>query len=161
MSVDSKLYLPPTTRLRDFAQVLGILLGCGVRQIRLDNQRPDDDSVFLEVTNPPTFNGSNETLVCSIGGFWHWEPDDSPIPGARLFTCRMKDNRRPVLVALADVFGGLLDFNDCDAVDVDHLGTLYRKPYRPDATDGEEWDTWQRYKLALEPISTIEEWMRW
>jgi len=160
MSVDSKLYLPPTTRLKDFEQVLGILLGAKAEQYKIDGS----DGVFVRVGDAPKFTGSKavpEVLVCSIGGFWHWEADDAPFPGARQFSCGMNPHRRGVLVALADIFGGMLDFNDCDSVDVDHLGTLYTKPYHPDASDGDDWDRWQRFKLALQPVSTFEEWGRW
>ena len=159
MGCDSKLYLPPTTRLGDFEEVLGILLEAEARPYEIKGSK----GVFIEVADRPRFQTTTilEMLTLDIGGYWHWECNDAPFPGARLFTCGTSENRRAVLVALADIFGGMLDFNDCDSVDVDHLGTLYNKPYHPDASDGEDWDRWQRYKLALDPISTFEAWGLW
>lgn len=149
MGCDSQLYLPPSTRMTDFADVLGILLGYKAEQPTF----PRSSGVFCRVPDGPTFGTSHTPTmaVLSIGGYWHWE-GSCIIPGARCFSCSTQDHRRLILEALAEIFGGYLDFNDCDSVDCDYMGSLYCKDYRPDAEDGGEWDTWQRFKLALRPI---------
>lgn len=152
MGCDSRIYLPPTTRMRDFADVLSILVGKTPEQYTIDRTT----GVFVRVTDGFRFYASDavpEMAVLDAGGFWHWEPDDAPFPGARLFSCSMQEHRRPVLVALADIFGGMLDFNDCDNITADHVGTLYGKDYRPDATNGADWDDWQRFKLTTKPVA--------
>lgn len=150
MGCDSHLYLPPTTRMDDFAEVLGILLGAKAERRAIAGS----DGVFVDVKDAPTFGHSHTPTmaVLSIGGFWHWECH-SPIAGARLFSCRTAEPRRPVLEALADIFGGMLDFNDCDSIDVDYMGTLRDKPYRPDASNGQAWDDWQTFKLSLGAVA--------
>jgi hypothetical protein len=150
MGCDSHLYLPPSTRMRDFEDVLGILLGCEAKQYSIAGS----SGVFVRVLDAPHFSTSHtpEMAVLNIGGHWHWECEHSLIPGARMFSCSTQMHRRTILESLAEIFGGYLDFNDCDSVDCDYMGTLYGKSYRPDATDDAAWDAWQTFKLNLIPI---------
>ena len=151
MGCDSKLYLPPSTTLDDFAEVLGILLGHEATIYTIAGS----SGVFVEVKDGPHFESTSIPTMArlDIGGTWHWENPESPIPGARCFLCSTQEHRRPVLLVLADIFGGMLDFNDCDNIDYDYVGSLYNKPYRPDATDDAGWDQWQRYKLTIRPVA--------
>jgi len=157
MGCDSQLYLPPTTGLRDFTDVLAILLGAEVEEEVLcmgsSYASVDHDLEWRSMAGIPTMCGLN------IGGWWHWEGESDTILGARLFSCSTQEHRKPVLIALADFFGGILDFNDCDAIETDHIGTLRDKAYRLDANDGAGWDALQAAILAVRPIlSSTRDW---
>ena len=52
-------------------------------------------------------------------------------------------------LGLIKFFGGKIDLNDCDEIDVDKVA---RKRYRNNPEDGEEWDRFQRRILNLKPL---------
>jgi hypothetical protein len=152
MGCDSHLYLPHTAKQRDVADVLGILIGCKAERYSIDTS----NGVFVRVIDGPRFQNTSVVGMSqlSIGGFWHWECDgNEPIPGARTFSCSRQEHRRPILEALASIFGGVLDFDDCDDTDIDFDGRGY-KPYNPAATDDAAWDAWQTIKLGIAPVAS-------
>lgn len=50
------------------------------------------------------------------------------------------------------MFGGALDFNDCDSIDIDHFGSLRNATYRTGANDGEGWEAWQAKMASLTKV---------
>jgi hypothetical protein len=55
-------------------------------------------------------------------------------------------------MALVDFFGGEVDFNDCDATDVDYK--MRRKSNKKNCPeDGRSWDAFQKRLFALQPLT--------
>lgn len=144
MGVDCRIQLPHTARLRDVAQVIGILAGHKVTTeeyptvvgIRFStyNEMPECCRILFEHEGEPRqvlyhfeFNSGNRGML----------PRSTPFNIA-------------LGRALVDFFGGTLDYQDCDDVSED-----YRVPARTDinAEDGEPWEQLQRRKFALQPLT--------
>lgn len=156
MGTDSLLYFPPETRVNDVAEVLAILLGATPEKRYFHGEGPDGGWSCVPSEKLEVQNTSVPQMLCITGtvqgkrvyNMWHWESGQGPA-GYRLMTCGMQEPRREALVALADFFGGVLDFNDCDSTDADFTGDLRSKPYRLDANDGAGWDAFQGAMLDL------------
>lgn len=153
MGVDSRLYIPPTVPLRVFVDAISTLVGdkpMARRSLGGDMWCADPT---VPVAAIATHNTVPEMLSLEgcVGGYWHWESSEKRMPGARLFTCRAYAHRIPVLVALCDLFGGVLDYNDCDDVDVDYVG-FGTAGVEWNAESGDSWCVTQDALLGIRPL---------
>lgn len=152
MGVDSRLWFPPETRVRDVATALSILLGGKPSRHEFTQGEgwacEVDQALKVENSNVP------EMLIISgevdgkrVWNTWHWEGGGPA--GYRLMMCHSDSGRYPALRKLADFFGGILDEADCDDNNADFTGSLRNKAYRTDADDGIGWDAFQQALLDL------------
>lgn len=138
MGVDLRLYLPPTARIEDVATVAAILMGCeysyrkpfdaareGSRVVELAKKAVvyEQSSVYPAM-NVITFNApKGKTLIDGITshfGYWHWEPDRAPF-GYRHLSLKSTAFWIAVAKGVADFFGGMVDFDDCDETAIDYI----------------------------------------
>ena len=152
MGVDSRLWFPPETRVRDVATALAILLGANPSKGYFSQGEGwachVDQKLEVEATSVV------EMLVITgvvegkkVYNSWHWEGGGPT--GYRLMMCHSDSGRYPALRKLADFFGGVLDEADCDDNDADFTGSLRNKAYRTDADDGVGWEAFQDALLSL------------
>lgn len=153
MGVDSRVYFPAETRVRDVAAVLSVLLGAEPEKEHFNQGEGWHCHVpgVLEVRStcvPEMLLIAGEVDGKRVFNHWHWESGGT-FPGTRLMTCGHVPGRIPALRALADFFGATLDESDCDSSDADYVGTLRDKAYRLDAEDGAGWYALQQAMLDL------------
>jgi len=152
MGVDSRLYFPAETRVRDVAMVLSILLGAEPSRRELQGggwHCGVSEELGVQSSSVPEMLLIAGTVAGKrVYNHWHWEGGGT-IPGARLMSCGYVPARLPALRTLASFFGGTLDESDCDSSDADFVGTLRDKPYRLDAEDGAGWHALQQAMLDL------------
>jgi hypothetical protein len=163
MGLDTKLHLPPETRVEDVFDVLVIMLGGEATKRYFRNR----DGWSTEVTPEPHFSVfSDIPTMTTVDGevadsryhvFYHFE-GSYPVPGWRQVTTGFRERRRPLWMAMADFFGGMLDMNDCDDIAVDYIGRTTSNPYRIDAEDGEGWYAFQEAKLNVKQVLTADDW---
>lgn len=159
MSVDTKAYLPPHVRADDVAKVLAALLGRRVYAYNLPGGGfaawCDDASV--ESTSIPEM--AHVTVKSpdgdGFGAFFHFESDSARnyghTDGTRLVTTYHSQRNVEVLSGLVRFFGGQLDADDCDNVDIDLdvsvQDATWAHPWSPN--DGQEWTDFQNVILAV------------
>jgi hypothetical protein len=169
MGVDVYIYINNKARLRDVADVIGILAGNEPYKQKFSGSWSDGWSA--EVDNVETKSGCMpecaEILVKAPDGgklvdgqeshwvLWHWEPS------------RYNNNYHvicppatPFWIAvgkkLADFFGGKLDYNDCDDSEIDYEKKRGKVRLGEYAEDGEGWEKLQEAKLKLKPLSQAD-----
>jgi hypothetical protein len=167
MGVDCSLTLPNNARLRDVANAIGILAGLKPEAERLSGS----DGFFFRVPGVTVKSSRIETLAeihiqapdgeSLVDGekhhwvLYHFEfevPTDDP--NVRTYARGIMPRSTRFWIAmcckLADVFGGVLDFNDCD-----DSGQDYVKPEHPlnGAVNGAAWDAQQRRIFELAPLT--------
>lgn len=158
MSVNCVIYLPPAARLTDVSKVIAILDGCPATKY-IHSKEGDDREVWW--TNVPdvktqdahtpecaqilwTTNGKKRSML------YHFElgkkGEHGITPGSTGWAIALGKR-------LVDFFGGYVDFNDCDEIEVD-----YKKRAKWDihGEDGPEWDHLQSRMLALKPLTKEE-----
>lgn len=159
MGVSTNLYLPPTVRVKDFADMLAKALGAPAHK-RPFQQYGDGWSTHVDHDLKISTHETIPSMLTihgfvpdpaggdpfSVYGTWHWETSYGfhPIRGGRLFSTGSYEERFPVFDRLAWLFRGVVDLNDCDdeQLDIDYRG--YSRAYRPDAEDDEAWYAWQK-----------------
>lgn len=163
MSVMTKLYLPPTVRVRDFVDMLAAALGATPEKnewkqydgwstkVKHDLKIITHDTIPQMLTIAGTVPDPNGGEPFHVHGTWHWESSAGfdPIRGGRIFMTGSYECRFPVFERLAWFFRGVADLEDCDVEDRDYDFTGYSRDYRPDAEDDEAWYAWQKAKLRF------------
>lgn len=171
MGTNVNAMLPAGTRLRDVADVIGILLGCKkswngtARWVEVDGVSRKSSSlpemVYINVLlkgidNPAALairksDGDTYELAYHFEGDQHCGPNLSPkSTAAKIALCR----------AVIMFFGGSVDYNDCDSTDV-NFKVSPRQPIAP--SNGEAWNKFQRSLYTLQPlteadIATVKHW---
>jgi hypothetical protein len=156
MGCDTVISLPTNVRLKDVANVIGVLSGYRARKMCL--------SGGAWATNVPSVRtkGIESIPECAhifvgdeIRVMYHFEHiTDDPRIGRVI-----QPASTPFWVAvgrrLVDFFGGEVDYNDCDNSAVD-----YSVPAKSNEEncpkDGKEWDDFQERVLNLSPITKEE-----
>ena len=163
MGCDSKLQFPTHTKHESFTDVLGALLGAKIEKRVFDGGYSAHVEPLVKLRKTDVDAAYYTVIVDGkIGGHWFFDASDyNPFGTGPMFMCATGEHRRAVLEALCDIFGGALDFNDCDGVEFDYHVAVNNLPYRPNATDGKAWEQWQDKKLSVEAISAPEEWFTW
>lgn len=162
MGVDTWVKLPPQTRIGDVANAMGILLGKKKHWFHStgngNGQRVKEmtDSGWVEVEGVKvgkempvegcvniTIDGWGQTL-------YHFENSDDQ-DGSRLMGGGCYGQRIALYRALVDVFGGEIDYNDCDCVDVDYKK---KSPYWSTGKySDEKYQARQKALWNLKPLS--------
>ena len=158
MGVDCRITLPPATRVRDVAMVIGALVGLPV-----EHRKPDSkyEGFGWASVNKITYKSNSSIPECcniewtDLDGeprnvLYHFEFGDD---GCRGMLPRSTPFWLAIGMKLVDFFGGELDKNDSDSVDCD-----YQKPVRNDisASDGKEWEKFQKRLLAVKPLTRAD-----
>lgn len=154
MGANCKITIPAHVRIHDFAIVFGGLSGCeitvgeftnGERLCRSAEITGIRYRIYDDMPTCPTIKLPNDRHA-----LYHFEFDDD---GNHGITPRSTPFAIALGLALVDFFGGSVDFNDCDDVDVDYQ----RDPvptYREQ--DGDSWQTFQDRMIAVKPITTAD-----
>lgn len=158
MGVDCSLTLPNRARVRDVADVMGMLLGC-----RSELHPLTDNAIYNTVEGVAIEKYQTDALAqcCYItinppGGrrwevMYHFEWDRNG--GGRGIILRSRAEYLALLVGLAKFFGGIMDYMDSDEVSND-----FEAPENSliGATNGQEWDDWQRAMHAVQPLTKAD-----
>jgi hypothetical protein len=155
MGVDTRIALPPSSRIRDVAKVLGKLVGlphtmeplghgsssyvCDVRGVAVV-------ACSVETLARIEWSGARVPHMERCGVLYHYEGPR----GERLMLPRACDEWIEIGRQLVQFFGGTVDFYDCDDVDVD----FSRTPAYPDGMpeDGKPWADLQERIAAVRMI---------
>ena len=170
MGVDTKLYLPPEARLEDVLDVFVTMLGGEVTRRDFSHHATKEPGSYgwaAHVQPVPTFQTFDDipTMVRSYGNVngaiynIHYHFEGGVFPGWKQMSTGYRDERKPLWIAMADFFGGMVDLNDCDDIDVDHIGAWSEdRPYRLNAEDGDAWEQFQEAMLGVEQVISVEDW---
>jgi len=165
MGVDCNIHLPANVRVRDVADIIGILAGkkTTVKTMNGGGLSVDVEGVKVEPTSIPEMvqitvkgpfskdaqaaRGDNEGLFC----YYHFESEDKYV-GWRDLNPRSTPFWCAVARSLVDFFGGEVDYNDCDTTRVD-----YRRSPRTNLvncpSNNPEWDRFQKRMAAARPLA--------
>lgn len=164
MGVDCEIRLPEDVRIRDVADVIGILAGCekvwsetSDKKATWVNVKCVDVSTVgmvgmahINVSIPISTKGNDTAFV-----LYHFEPGTFPDGTCgRLLTPRSTGWWIAVGKRLVDFFGGTVDFNYCDEQDIDYQKPKPRWHNNPEGD--EEWDDFQKAKFAVQPLTDAE-----
>ena len=154
MSCDARIMLPGNVRLRDVTRVIGVAVGFRpiIRPLTATGIYVDVHGVTAE----PTTAGSPDFLYIKFDDrhtYWSFEPDTNP--GGRLLMPRSTKFWCLVGHRLVDFFGGELDYNDCDDVEVDYKRRAKSNRFNC-PTDGDDWNNFQRRIASVVPINVAE-----
>lgn len=157
MGIDTKISLPPNVRVSDVASVIGVLRGLPVVLEPIGS----DGSSYAKVDGVRVLGHENIAQMARIELSRDGEPFDSYFfhfesrGGRRLIGGRARAETIALCRALADFFGGVVDYADCD-----EEGANYVVPDKSDAEnhpdDGEEWASLQRRIAGLSSITKTE-----
>jgi hypothetical protein len=154
MGVNCDITLPGNVRVSDVAKVIGRLSGCEAKKTRFSQ----GGGWYTEVK---TVNVKPSTMPECCHIYWQHNEDDRAV--LYHFEWESSGNRglSPNATAwwiaaakrLVDFFGGSVDFNDCDSIDVD-----YEKEPNPlnGASDNEEWYQLQQAIFDVQPLTDEE-----
>ena len=154
MGVNTKIYLPQDVRIRDVANVVGILAGLkpyyqydGIIDIEgLSIQNDKHTPGLSNITLVPT---EQEPLIDNES--WHQCLYFMEISSNhRLLYCGCNPFWREIGKALVDFYGGHVDFNDCDDIEVD-----YKKPHKPFRYNCEDDQGYNRERKRIEQLKSL------
>jgi hypothetical protein len=158
MGVDCRLEMPGYVEVRDVAKAIGKLLGCKSIQEELGWGRPTRvDGV--RVRNSSVVGLAEIDVVTPVLRWlllYHFQGNG----GTRAILMRSRAKHIALLKRLADVFGGTVDFDDCDETRADHVAPERPEKFcfggdDPDASSA-AWTAWQDELHAMEPLTEDE-----
>lgn len=162
MGVDVKITLAPGARLRDVADVAGIAAGLPGERRRLTSA---PGAWYLNVPGATvrgfdivpgmaeiTLTGPMVDGQTNHSATYHFEWDGGEVAGCTGIISRSNPLWIAVGRRLVDFFGGTIDYDDCDGVDIDYAAPI---AYRL-AEDGEPWQAFQQAMSEVEPITADE-----
>jgi hypothetical protein len=153
MGVDTKILLPATARLMDVTSVLGKLLGfphekCGLSAGGSYYYRVPGISTATAIDTCALIKWT-DCRIEGVGGSVLYHFEGSP-RGERLLMPHCCEEWQEIGRQLVQFFGGTVDYNDCDDVDVD-----FSRPNQfPDGMpgDGQAWRALQESIAAVRMI---------
>lgn len=158
MGVNAIIMMPADTRIKDVADVIGILAGLPARKEMLDSTayacqvsgvkvKPSSmaEMATIEIHGNLIDGETNHYTT------WHWEPDCGT--GERLIYPRSNPFWIAVGIRLVDFFGGSIVYNDCGDM-VPNYSKKQAMTNNP--TNGEPWQKFQDAKLAVKPLTQDE-----
>ena len=167
MGINTNIYLPHDVRVRDVAEVIGILAGLEVTKSPLHNGC--EEPWGIRVSGATIKGNENVPQICDIVlkgelidgekehfAYYHFEvsgfqPPNEKRKYSRMVSQRMSPFWIAVGIKLAMFFGGAVDFNDSDDNDFD---MVFGKPRKwNDEEDGEPWQNFQREMFELKPVT--------
>lgn len=166
MGVDVRVHLPANVRLDTVARVMAAYAGGEVKKSFFENDSKSGWSTRVDgykiksceaipsmveiIIEPgkPMVDGEN-LHHC----FYHFEPSERE--GGRLMMPRSTAFWIALMTKVVDFFGGTLDYQDCDSVDVDY--TVPAKSWEENsAEDGAAWYALQNRILSIKPITKAD-----
>ena len=159
MGVDATISLPPNVQVRYVAYVAGILLGLKPERAPLNSGHVRSDgqpSYGVRVPGVTLASCGSTVEMCDIvigtpaprSFFYHFESTG----GRRSIRLQSTAENIALLCSLADFFGGVVDYEDCDEIEKDYV-----VPDKPDAEncadDGKPWDDMIDRVLAVKPLA--------
>lgn len=178
MSVSCHIYLPGNVRVKDVMDVMGILVGLPKKKNNLDdngrNLDDGDPSWYCQVKGVSyrTTHTSEMISIELVGNFseaaqgqrmiednpqnsafcyWFFEVS-SPHEEYRLISCGSTGFWIAVGKGLVKFFGGEVDYNDCDSIDVD-FKVKKKINSKVCPSDGVPWQEFQKRKFDLQPLT--------
>lgn len=152
MGVDCRVILPDRVRVRDVAEVIGILAGLN-RSWDSTKSWIEVEGVKVETTSVPEMvsiilRGSLIDEQSDHSANFHFEGN----PGRLLFP-RSTAFWIAVSKGLIDFFGGELDYNDSDSIDID-----YKVPAKPNIAPekGKDWYDFQEALYNIKPLTIYD-----
>lgn len=156
MGIDTVISLPANVRVRDVASVLGRLLGCKAKQVRLNAGTSYTEVSGVTVNQSAAGLESCADIECvNVSAtrrfLYHFEG-----PGGRRSIILHGQSNRNMWLAqrLVDFFGGKVDFNDSDRIEVDYE-VADKSDAHNHAEDGQDWADLQHRILHLQPLVTL------
>ncbi len=163
MGVDTRIILPPDARIQDVANVMGIFAG-----LKPEREILSQGSMYVKVpgvkvagleTLPECANIILEgDMVDGENGhhiLWHWEFSENVghllMPRSTAFWIAIGER-------LVDFFGGDVDYNDCDSIEVDYHRT---SDYKNNPSDGDPWNAhqeriWNCKSITYEDMVSVD-----
>lgn len=152
MGISTHIYLPENVRFDDVAKIVGVAVGLPVEYKKFIS----GNGGYARVTGMTHKNseysaGCGELIFNGRWAFYHFECER----GGRLLSCGGSDFWAAVGRRLVDFFGGYVDYNDCDSIEIDY--SRRPKPRSINApTDGEAWENFQRRIMKVKRIRKDE-----
>jgi len=157
MGVDCQICLPDNVRVNDVAGIIGIATGL----------KPEwsgrDDSKLVRVPGVEVRSTFSPAMVeirltgDLIDGdkshfvYYHFEADN----GGRGLNPPSTAFWIAVAHRLVKFFGGKIDYQDCDSVEMDYEHPAFAKQHNSPSKD-DEWSTFQKRLFEVEPITKDE-----
>ena len=160
MGLDTVIKLPGDVRVKDAANVIGILMGLApvydragyaqwvtVPGVHVASIPSLPECCHIQISSAvPLIDGEDAHTV-----MWHFEPTGG---NARL----MLPRSYPIWIAvgrrLVDFLGGSIHYADCAGGEPDYAKTSPRNCNCPN--DGDEWDDFQQEMFNIKPITKKE-----
>lgn len=163
MGVDMRVKLPGNVQVNKVAKVMGAYAGCTPVKRFFPNDSKGGwcaEVRDVKVTTTTVPEMAQITIDCPmIDGqvshfcFYHFEPECGV---GRLMLPRSTAFWIALMTKVVDFFGGELDYQDCDDVDVNY--SVPAKTLEENSpSDGEAWYDFQNRILAIKPL-TKDEW---
>lgn len=154
MGVNCRLHLPGNVRIRDVANVIGVLSGLPVR--RRESGGVDVDGVEVRDTGEPSMAqiklyGRMVDGEVSHETFYHFEGHGT----SKLMTPKSRPYWIAVCGRLVMFFGGRLDYQDCDDSECDYE-VRAKSDAKNQPGDDPQWSDLQDRIASLTPL-TLEE----
>ena len=155
MGVDTRIRLPGDVRVRDVADVIGILAGRKVswggsgksRWVEVEGVTVESAQGVPQCANIQITPGDG-VRPDHIYVLYHFEDDEG---NGRVLCPRSTPFWVAVGKRLVQFFGGTVDYQDCDDVEVDFKADKPRSRNNP--SDGKPWDDFQAEKAAIVPLT--------
>lgn len=154
MGVDCRIMLPGNVRIRDVMTVMAGAAGFEVKRRDFGNNPGwSAKAEGVEAKTPSGSDGSYTYITFDNRHvYFTFEPDNRI---GRLLYPRSTPFWAMMGYRLVDFFGGTLDINDCDAIDVDYKKRAGSNE-RNCPTDGDAWYAFQNRLLKVKPITLKE-----
>jgi len=169
MGINSQCYLPNDIQANDIIEAIAFL--CGAKRIKMElsgggfaashdfdevcdtpGKENKNHKIYVRPTHniqyftieiaPTTCDGGHHT-----GDLFLYPQDAEGHPGRYCLYAGVSDFWKKIDRALVDMFGGEIDDNDCDSIDIDYKRRKPRKTNTP--SDGEAWNEFQTAMLNL------------
>ena len=163
MGVDSLIYIRRDARVRDIADVIGIL--AGLKPYRRDFSQGDGWACHVDGASADACKSLPQCCEINIQApdgyklidgeqshyvLWHWEPSRM-MGDYHLIMPRSTPFWIAIGRGLCKFFGGKIDYNDCDPDGINARFKGMRKDNSPE--DGKPWTDFQQAKLDLKPLT--------
>jgi hypothetical protein len=164
MGVDAQIMLPADVTVQHVAEAMAMCCGYPHSRHPLGDHGDDADKWFLQVEGwtvqeTPSALAGTATIMLE-------HPDVPHLDGEKvhhvMFHLEFDHGRRRLLMPrstpfwiamgrkLVDFFGGSMDYQDCDAVEVD-----YESPKPREWNDPDDGESWQQFQIDMEAITPV------
>lgn len=149
MGTDCRIYLPSRVNVRDVATAIGILLGH--KAVKEPLGRDGGWHIKVEDVSVKACGGTLAECCHIVVGqsayLYHFEFGRE---GKRGIMPRSTGRNIALLKKLADFFGGIVDFNDCDSTEADYF---VEERFDIHGEDDAAWYRKQERFAALQPLT--------